>query len=327
MKKERELVSMIIQTERMINMKTQKKKMSKVSFWENIQMFFMVLPGLILLFIFEYIPMPGIVIAFKDYNPNLGIWRSEWVGLKNFEFFFTSQDALRTIRNTVVYSVVFLVLGLVAALTLALMLFFLKSRRATKFYNTVVIIPKFMSMVVIAFIVYALLSPSYGVVNRMIEYFGGEGINWYMEPAYWPFILTATHIWQSAGMSSVLYYASMMGMDESLLEAAKIDGANLRQQIFHVIIPHLIPTIVVLTILAIGGLFSGNLDLFYQVPKAQGALFPTTDIINTYVYRALMQGALEKSAAVSLFQNVVGLVLIVGSNTIVKKISPENTFF
>ena len=307
--------------------KMRKAKMSKVSLRENINLLIMVIPGVVLTFIFSYLPMPGIAMAFKNFVPAKGIWGSEWVGLKNFEFFFTSNDAVVVIRNTVLYSLAFLVIDLIAAVGLALMLYFLQSARAAKFYNTVVIIPKFMSTVIIAFIVYSLLSHSYGLFNNIIESFGGEGIAWYQEPKYWPFILTITHVWQTVGMNSVLYYASLMGMDASLLEAAKIDGANLPQQIRYVLIPHLTQIMVITTILAIGHLFSGDFGLFYQVTKDQGLLYPTTDIINTYTYRALLDGSLDKSAAVSLFQSGVGCVLVVLTNAIVKKISPEHSMF
>lgn len=301
--------------------------MSKVAFWENVQMTLMTIPGVILVLVFSYLPMPGIILAFKKFNPNKGILGSKWVGLDNFKFFFTSQDAGRVIGNTVFYSVLFLVVDLVAAVTLALMLYYLRSKRALKFYNTVIIIPKFMSMVIIAFIVYTILSPSYGVLNQLIRMFGGNDVQWYMEAGYWPLILTLVHVWQTVGMNSVLYYASLMGLDEALLESAKIDGANLRQQIHYIILPHLIPIMVITTILGIGGLFSGDFGLFYQVTKDQGVLYPTTDIINTYVYRALQSGALEKSTAVNLFQSAVGLVLVLATNGIVKKVSPEHSMF
>lgn len=301
--------------------------MTKIELKENIQMLFMLIPGIVLTFIFCYMPMPGIVIAFKKFNPNKGIWGSDWVGLKNFEFFFTSADAVRTIRNTVAYSVAWLVIDMAAAVGLALMLYYLRSRKATKFYNTVVIIPKFMSTVIVAFIAYTILSPSYGLLNQVIRFFGGQDVQWYMEAGYWPVILTVVHVWQTVGMNSILYYASLMSMDESLLEAAKIDGANLRQQIWHVIVPHLVPIMVVTTILAIRGLFSGDFGLFYQVTQDQGLLYPTTDIINTYTYRALLSGSYEKSAAVGLFQSITGLILILVSNGIVRKVSPENAMF
>lgn len=304
-----------------------KKKINRVTLLENIQMMFMVLPGVLFVIVFNYLPLPGIAIAFKKFKPNLGIWKSDWVGFENFKFLLTSNDLGRIVRNTVLYSVAFLILDLIAAVTLALMFYYLKSRRATKFYNTLVIIPKFMSMVIVAYIVYALLSPTYGLMNQLITALVGEGINWYTEAKYWPVILTVTHVWQVVGMNSVLYYSSLMGMDESMVEAAKIDGANLLQQIRYVIIPHLVPIMVITTILAIGGLFSGSLDLFYQVPRNQGLLFPTTDIIDTYVYRALLGGSLERSTAANLFQSLVGFVLVVGSNAVVRKISPENSMF
>jgi len=304
-----------------------KSKLRKSFIKENIQMMLMAIPGIVLLFIFNYLPLTGIALAFKKYKPMLGIWGSPWIGFDNFKFFFMSSDALRVIRNTVLYSLTFIIFDLITAVGLALMLYYLKSRKATKFYNTVVILPKFMSMVVIAFIVYALLSPTFGVFNQVLERFGVEAINWYAEPEYWPAILTVTHIWQVVGMNSVLYYSSLMGMDESLLEAAKVDGANLKQQIWHVIIPHLVPIMIITTILALGHIFSGNLDLYYQVPRNQGLLYPTTDVINTYVYRALQGGSLESSTAVNLFQSIVGFVMVILANGVIRKISPENSMF
>ena len=304
-----------------------KLKARRTKVQENAQLLLMTLPGIILVFLFCYLPMPGLAIAFKKYNPNLGVWGSQWCGLDNFKFFFTSQDAVRTIRNTVLYSSAFLILDLVCAVGLALMLYFLRSKRALKVYNTVVIVPKFMSPVIIAFIVYALFSPNFGLVNAVIKALGGDAIAWYSEPKYWPWILTVTHIWQTVGMNSVIYYASLMSLDESLLEASTLDGANRWQQICHVIIPHLVPVMVVTTVLAMGSIFSGDFGLFYQVPKDQGTLYETTDIISTYTYRALLGGSLEKSAAVGLFQSVVGFVMVVATNAIVKKISPENSMF
>ncbi len=308
-------------------LKVTKKRMTKVQWKENLQMLIMVIPAVMVTFVFHYLPMPGIIIAFKNFNPNKGIWRSPWVGLNNFEFFFTSNDALRVIGNTVMYSIVFLIVDLLAAVGLALAFYYLKSKKASKIFNTIVIVPRFMSMVIIAFIAYGLLAHSYGILNKLIEALGGKRILWYTEPKYWPFILTFTHVWQTVGMNCVLYLASLMGMDESLLEAAKIDGANLRQQIWYVIIPHLVPIMVINTILGIGGLFNGDFGLFYQVTQDQGLLYPTTDIINTYTYRALVGGSLAKSAAVGLFQSSVGCLLVILTNAVVRKVSPENSMF
>ena len=287
----------------------------------------MSLPGVLLLVVFNYLPMIGIVIAFKDYNPNLGIWGSAWNGLDNFKFFFTSQDAARTIRNTLMYSSSFLVLDLICAVGLALMFYNLRSKRALKFYNTVVILPRFMSPVIIAFIVYIILNPSYGLLNQLIIALGGSKIQWYSNSKYWPAILTITHIWQTVGMNCIIYYASLMSLDDSLLEAARLDGANKWQETWHVVIPHLIPVMVISTILGLGSLFQGDFGLFYQVPKDVGLLYPTTDVINTYTYRALQSGSFGKSTAVSLFQSTMGCLMVLITNGIVRKVSPENSLF
>lgn len=234
---------------------------------------------------------------------------------------------MRTIRNTVLYSSSFLILDLVCAVGLALMFYNLRSKKALKFYNTVVILPRFMSPVIIAFIVYILLNPSYGVVNQIIMALGGSKIQWYSQSKYWPVILSITHIWQTVGMNCIIYYASLMSLDDSLLEAARLDGANKWQETWHVVIPHLIPVMIINTILGMGSLFQGDFGLFYQVPKDVGLLYPTTDVINTYTYRALQSGAFGKSTAVSLFQSAIGCALVLITNQIVRKVSPENSLF
>lgn len=302
-------------------------KISKVTRKESISLTVLAIPGVVLLFVFNYLPMAGIVIAFKDYKPLKGILGSQWCGLDNFKFFFTSQDAARVIRNTLGYSIMFIIVGLFASVGLALMFYNLRSRKALKFYNTLMILPKFLSIVIISFLVYTILNPSYGLANAIITAFGGEKIQWYSQPQYWPVILLLVQVWRTVGMSSVIYYSALMGLDEGLLEAATLDGANKWQQIIYVMIPHLIPTMVISTILNIGHMFSGDFGLFYQVPKDQGLLYPTTDIINTYTYRALKAGSMAKSTAVGLFQSAAGFFMVVLTNAIVRKISPENSLF
>lgn len=297
------------------------------SFRENLSLFLLALPGLILLIIFAYLPMPGIIIAFKNYVPLKGITGSDWVGLNNFKFFFQSQDAFRTIRNTVLYSITFLILDLVCGVGISLLLFNLKKKVTVKIYNTIILLPKFLSIVLVSFIVYAILSPSYGLLNSVIRLFGGSNVQWYSNADYWPVILTVTHIWMTLGSGCLFYYAALVGIDGTLFEAARLDGANKWQETIHVCIPALIPIMVIMTILGIGGLFSGDFGLFYQVPKDQGLLYPATDIINTYTFRALFDGNLAKSTAVNLFQSLVGLILVVTTNGIVRKISPENSMF
>lgn len=293
----------------------------------NMTLLALCIPGLICLFLFNYLPMGGIIIAFKKYAPMKGLFASKWVGFKNFEFFFTSQDLFRTIRNTVLYSVTFLVTDLLFGVLIAVLLYNLRTKVGLKVYHTIIMIPRFLSIIVVAYIVYAFLSPVNGILNQVITSLGGESVRWYSESKYWPYILTIVHIWMSLGSGCLYYYSALTGIDPTLYEAAEIDGANAIQKTWHISIPELVPIMVMMTILGIGGLFSGDMGLFYQVPKDQGILYPTTDIINTYTYRALLAGSLEKSAAVGLFQSVVGLFLVVGTNAIVRKVSPENSMF
>lgn len=307
----------------------QKRKplIDKRTLTENISMMWMVLPGLVAIFLFWAMPIPMIVIGFKDFKAVDGIWASDWNGLGNLEFFLESQEFGRTMRNTLLYGIGFIITGLITSVGLALMFYFLRNNAALKFYNTTVILPRFMSAVIVSFVVYALLHPAAGMMNKIIIAFGGEAISWYTKPQYWPYILFIVHTWQSVGMGSVMYYAQLIGLDPTLMEAAEIDGANRAQQIRHVILPHMLPMMITLTILNIGHVMGGDIGLFYQVPKMQGILFEWTDIINTYTYRALVDGNLEKSAAVNIFQSVIGLILVIGTNMIVKKISPENSMF
>lgn len=293
----------------------------------NLALLALCLPGLICLILFNYLPMFGIVIAFKDFAPIKGIFGSEWNGLENFRFFFESQDAVRTIRNTVLYSVEFLILDLVLGVLIALLLYHLKNEKGLKVYHTIILLPRFLSIVIISFIAYAFLSPANGVLNSILIELGANPIQWYDEAKYWPVIITVVRIWMSIGAGCLYYYAGLTAIDPSLLEAAELDGASTLQKAWYVEIPELVPIMVMMTILGIGGLFSGDIGLFYQVPKNSGLLFETTDIINTYTYRALLSGDLAKSAAVGLFQSIVGLVLVLSTNAIVRKVSPENSMF
>ncbi len=306
---------------------TKRRRYSKKAYRESMSMGMLAVPGIILLLIFNYIPMFGIVIAFKDYKPLKGILGSEWCGWDNFKFFFTSQDAVRTIRNTLCYNIGFIVFGTMASVGLALLFYHLRNRKALKFYNTVIIMPKFLSAVILAFLVEIFLNYRFGLLNHLITALGGTGSDWYTVPAAWPLILTITKMWGSVGVSSMIYYASLMSLDGELLEAAQLDGANLIKRIWHVMLPHLTPVIIIQVIINIGQLFTGDFGLFYQVPQDQGLLYPTTDIINTYTFRALMDGNLARSTAVGLFQSVAGLIMVVGTNAIIKKVSPENTLF
>ena len=295
-----------------------------ISCWE---FWLLCLPAIICLFIFAYWPMFGAVIAFKDFNYTKGILGSDWIGFDNFKFFFGSQDAWRISRNTIGYAIIQNVLGTISYMALALMMYEITSRRRIKTYQTIFILPHFMSWVVVGYITYILFNTEQGVFNQILAMFGQEKIFWYSEPKYWPFILPTVSIWKGIGMSSLMYYATLVGMDDSIYEAAVIDGANRWQQTIHISVPSLIPMMTILLILSVGSIFRGDFGLFYQIPRDIGALYPTTDVVDTYVYRSLRTGDVGITAAVGLFQSAVGLVVVVLTNAIVKKIEPDNAMF
>ncbi|MBQ4517539.1 MAG: sugar ABC transporter permease [Clostridia bacterium] len=271
--------------------------------------------------------MFGAVLAFKDYNYAKGIFGSDWVGFDNFKFFFLSQDAWRITRNTLGYAVVFLVTNTVASMAVALLMFEVSSRKAIKTYQTILILPHFMSWVIVGYITYILFNSEQGVLNQLLTVFGQEKIDWYSSPQYWPFILPIVNIWKSVGMSSLMYYATLVGMDDSIYEAAVIDGAGRWRQTISISVPSLIPMMTILTIMNVGGIFRSDFGLFYQITRDVGSLYPTTDVVDTYIYRGLRTGDVGITAAVGLFQSFVGLVLVVFTNWVVKKIEPDNAMF
>jgi putative aldouronate transport system permease protein len=272
--------------------------------------------------------MLGLIIAFKDYRNNLGVFGSEWVGLRNFKFFFTSQDAWRIARNTMGYGILFIILGIICAVTIAILLYEIKNKLALKFYQTTMILPHFLSWVIVGYITYILLEPNIGILNNILNLFGMEGIDWYLEPKYWVVILPVVNVWKTVGLNCIMYYAALMSIDEQLFEAANIDGASKWKQIKYITIPSLVPLMTILTILHIGNIIKGDFGLFYNIPRNVGLLYPTTDIIDTYIYRGLQTGDdIGITTAVGLFQSFVGLIMVVATNKIVKKISPENSLF
>lgn len=305
-----------------------KRKNKKGYLKDNFQLLTLALPTILLLGIFSYWPMFGIVLAFKDYKVPKGIWGSPWVGFKNFEFFLGSQDAWRVTRNTIVLNLMFIIVGITCGVIFALIMFEVKKARHVKIYQTTSIIPSFISWVAVGYIVYALLDPTKGIVNQCLEFFGKEGIYWYSEPKYWPFILLITKTWQGVGLGSIIYYAALMGVDNELYEAANIDGAGKLQKTWYVSLPQIVPIIIIMGILDIGKIFRADFGLFYNVTRDVGALYPTTDVIDTYVFRALMQqGNIGMSAAVGLFQSIICFVTLMITNAAVRKVSPENSLF
>lgn len=282
----------------------------------------------LLIFVFCYIPMFGVILAFKEYRYDLGILGSEFVGFRNFEFFFKSNEFLKITWNTLSLNALFIITGIIASVTVAILLFELKSRRATKVYQTMLITPHFLSWVVVAFMGYALLNPSYGLINTILQSLGLEAVDWYSEPEAWPGILTIASIWKSVGMDSVVYYAALMGIDTALFEAAEVDGANRWQKTRYVVIPCLVPILTIMTILKIGGIFRADFGMFYQLTRDVGALYRTTDVVDTYIFRTMrVLGNMGMSSAVGLLQSVVGFVLVILTNYFSKKIDKDNGLF
>jgi len=290
---------------------------------------FMMVPGLIYFIINNYLPMFGVIIAFKSVNFTKGILASDWIGLKNFEYLFKTTDAFVITRNTILYNATFIVINLVAAIGIALMLNEVKSRYMSRFYQSVVLLPYMISMVIVGYLVFSLLSGEKGFINKtLLPLFGMKEIMWYGEPKYWPVILTLVNTWKNAGYLCVIYFAAIIGIDHELYEAAEIDGASRWQQIWSITIPLIIQVVTVMTLLQIGRIFYSDFGLFYQVPLDSGALQSTTNVIDTYVYRALMNlGDIGMSSAAGLYQAVVGFVLVLLSNYAVRKVDRDSALF
>nr|WP_156828893.1 ABC transporter permease subunit [Cohnella laeviribosi] len=289
----------------------------------------MILPGVIYLLINNYLPMLGIIIAFKDVNYAKGILQSDWIGFKNFEFLFRTNDAYIITRNTILYNITFIVLHVIAAVTLAVLLNELKNRFLARFYQSVVLLPYLISAVIIGYLVFSLLSVETGIMNKKILPMLGLGeISWYTETKYWPYILTMVSVWKTAGHLCVIFLAAIVGIDKEYFEAATIDGASRWQQIRSITIPLITPVITIMTLLAIGRIFHSDFGLFYQVPLDSGPLLPVTNVIDTYVYRSLLTlGDIGMSSAAGVYQSVVGFLLVLISNYIVRKINSDNALF
>jgi len=285
------------------------------------------LPAMLYFLAFHYMPMFGAVLAFKDYKYMDGIFGSAWSGFKNFEFFFTSQDAWRITRNTVGYGLAFIAVDNLSALAVALLLYEIRSRWALKVYQTSMIMPRFLSWVLVGYITYALLNPTMGTFNRLLDSFGFDTFDWYSRVWYWPFILVAVEAWKHVGLNALIYYAALMGIDPEYYEAAKIDGAGRWMQMKHISLPSVMPVVSILALLAVGNVFRGDFGLFYQIPRDIGILYPATDIIDTYVYRGLKHADIGMTAAVGLFQSAVGLALALVVNGIVRRIKPDHALF
>jgi putative aldouronate transport system permease protein len=292
-------------------------------------LFIMMTPGIIYLLINNYLPMFGLIIAFKDIDYAKGILASVWIGFKNFEYLFSTRDAYVITRNTILYNGGFIILNTVLAIGVAIMLNEIKNKLAKGFYQSVILLPFLISMVIVSYLGFAFLSEDVGYLNKTIlPLLGIEGISWYNEAKYWPYILTFINMWKGVGFLCVIYLAAIIGIDQQYYEAATLDGANKWKQIIHITIPSIMPVIVMMTLLAIGRIFYSDFGLFYQVPMNSGTLYDTTNVIDTYVYRGLMQlGDIGMSSAAGLYQSIVGFVLVLLSNYLVRRKSKDNALF
>ncbi|MEK5061422.1 sugar ABC transporter permease [Paenibacillus sp. FSL H7-0326] len=290
----------------------------------------MMVPGLIYLLVNNYLPMLGIVIAFKKINFAKGILDSDWIGFDNFVYLFKTSDAYIITRNTIMYNLFFIVLGTILAIATAILLNEIKQQRMLKAIQSIITLPHLISMVIVSYLVFALLSPDTGFLNKTILPWLGieDWVSWYSEPKYWPYILSVVHFWKSIGYSSIVFFAALLGIDDEYYEAARLDGASRLQQIFHITLPIMMPTIIMMTLLSVGRIFYSDFGLFYQVPMASGALFSTTATIDTYVFRGLMgNGDIGMSTAAGVYQSLVGFVLVILANYSVRRYNKENALF
>lgn len=306
--------------------KKEKKKNALKEYWP---LYLMMLPALLYLLINNYIPMAGMVIALKKLNFAKGIWASPWAGLKNFKFLFASKDAWIITRNTLLYNVAFILVNMVVGIAIAILITEIRNTKLKKIYQSAILLPFLMSMVILSYIVYALLSAENGLVNNSIlPLFHIDPIQWYQKPKYWPAILIIANCWKGVGYGCLIYIASLIGIDPSFYEAARLDGASKWQEITKITLPSLVPTIITLLLLSIGRIFYSDFGLFYQVPMNSGVLFPTTNVIDTYVYRALIeQGNISMSSAAGVYQSLVGFCVVMLSNWIVRKVDKDQALF
>lgn len=288
----------------------------------------MLLPAVLYFFIFSYLPMAGAVVAFKNYNFSDGIFRSPWVGFNNFKYFFISGQAWTVTRNTLLYNSLFIIVNTVLQMGLAILISEIGGKYFKKITQTAMFLPYFISWVVVGMMAYNFLNVEHGTINTIISKLGAEKVNFYATTWVWPFILIFFSSWKNVGYGTVLYLAAIMGIDAEIYEAAKIDGANIFQRIFKITIPCLVPTLIILTLLAIGNIFRGDFQMFYQIVGNNGPLFNATDVIDTFTFRSLIQsGEVGMSAAAGLYQSVFCLITIVITNGIVKKYDKDYSLF
>lgn len=306
-----------------------KNKASKPMRKINFALLTMMVPCLLYMLVNNYIPMLGISIAFKSYNYGKGIFGSDWIGLKNFEYLFKTTDAFIITRNTLLYNGGFIIINMIVSVAFAILLNELRIKKIQRFYQSVILMPYLIAMTIVGFMVYSLLSMDNGLMNNTIlPALGIDPVMWYSDPKYWPFILPIVNTWKNVGYYSIVYFAAVIGIDNELLEAATVDGANRWQKIKGIILPLMSPVIITMTLLQVGRIFYSDFGLFYQVPMNSGPIQSTTNVIDTYVYRAMANlGDIGMASAAGVYQSIVGFVLIIVANQIVKRFDKENALF
>ncbi len=308
------------------------RKVRRTSLWKNTvqskTLLFMCLPAILFFIAFSYIPMPFSYIAFTKFNYIKGIFGSPFVGFKNFAFLFTSGQLTLLLRNTILYNLAFILLGNFFQITFAILLNEVRSRKFKKLTQSMMFLPYFISTVLVSLLVYNLINYDYGFISSLVRAAGGTMPKLYSQASAWPFIIVAVNLWQTTGYGTIIYFAAITSIDESMIEAATVDGANGFQRIRYIMLPSLKPTVIILLLFAMGGIIRGNFGLFYNLVGNNSVLFKTTDIIETYVYRALMNNFnFSQGSAVGLFQSVVGFGIVMLANTVVRRIEPDYALF
>ena len=288
----------------------------------------MLLPAVIYTLVFSYYPMTGVILAFKKYTYAGGIWGSAWNGIENFKFFFKSGQAGIVTRNTVLYNILFIVVGTIVQIAVAIFLTEIRNKHFRKFSQSFMFLPYFISWVIVGVMAFNIFSSDYGFLNNIITSFGGKKISYYSKPQVWPGIHLFFNLWKGIGYGSILYLAAIMGIDTSIYESASIDGANVFQRIFHVTIPMIMPTVVILFLMSIGGIFRGNFDMFYNLVGSNGLLYEYTDVIDTLAFRALISSNdFGMSSAIGLFQSVLCFITVIIANKLVGLYDRDYTLF
>ena len=307
-------------------MSSKAKRLHKIK--RFLPLYIMMVPALAYLFINNYMPMPGLVLAFKKFNSQMGIYGSPWGGLQNFQFLIQSREFPIILRNTILYNVAFIILDLIFGVFIAILITEIRNLRARKVAQSLILFPFVVSIIIVSYMVRSFIDSEAGLINHLIMNMGFDRIQFYSETAYWPFILIFVHLWKSIGYGCIIYISTILGIDRSLMESAALDGASELQKIRYITIPFLKPTMITLTLLSVGRICNSDFGLFYQVPQNSGLIMDVTNTIDTFVYRALLtQNNVGMSAAAGFFQSVVGFAFILIFNGITRKVSRENALF